>query len=45
MKKLRKKAKVLDTKRNVLKETFGTFKFSKPIDQILKESNQECWDE
>jgi len=31
--------------KNVLKETFRTFKFSKSTKQILKESDKECWDE
>jgi hypothetical protein len=32
-------------KRNVLKETFGTHKFSRPIKEILDEDDEECWDE
>ena len=28
-----------------LKETFGTLKFKKSTDEILKESDKECWDE
>lgn len=32
-------------KENLLKETFGTFKFSRSTDEILKESDEECWDE
>ncbi len=31
--------------RNVLKETFGTLKFKKTTDEILKESDKEAWDE
>ena len=31
--------------RNVLKETFGTLKFKKTTDEILKESDEEAWDE
>lgn len=31
--------------RNVLKETFGTLKFKKATDEILKESDEEAWDE
>ncbi|MBI2143838.1 AbrB/MazE/SpoVT family DNA-binding domain-containing protein [Candidatus Woesearchaeota archaeon] len=30
---------------NALKETFGTFKFKRPTDEILKESDEEAWDE
>ena len=30
---------------NVLKEAFGTFKFKKPIEQIMKEANKEMYNE
>lgn len=30
--------------RNVLKETFGTFKFKKSTDKIMKEIDKELWD-
>jgi len=32
-------------KENPLKETFGTFKFSRSTDEILKEGDRESWDE
>jgi len=31
--------------KNPLRETFGTFQFSRPIDEILKEGDKESWDE
>ncbi len=31
--------------RNVLKETFGTLNFKRTTDEILKESDEEAWDE
>ncbi len=30
---------------NALKETFGTLKFKRTTDEILKESDEESWDE
>lgn len=30
--------------RNLLKETFGTLRFKKSTDEILKESDEEAWD-
>ena len=40
------KIKILITKKkNPLRETFGTFKFKRPIDRILKEGDKESWDE
>ncbi len=37
---------VLITRRtNPLRETFGTLRFRKPTDTILKESDEEGWDE
>ena len=32
-------------KSNALKETFGKFKFKKTTDEILRESDEEAWDE
>ena len=32
-------------KRNPLKETFGVFKFKRPIKEILDEGDKESWDE
>lgn len=32
-------------KTNVLKETFGTFKFKRSTQEILDESDREDWDE
>jgi len=32
-------------KTDVLKQTFGTLKFDKATEEILKESNKEAWDE
>ena len=32
-------------KSNALKETFGKFKFKRTTDEILKESDEENWDE
>ena len=38
--------KILITKKkNPLRETFGTFKFKRSIDEILKEGDRESWDE
>ncbi len=38
--------KILITKKkNPLRETFGTFKFKRPIEEILKEGDKESWDE
>lgn len=31
-------------KGNVLRETFGTAKFKKPLDQMLKEADKELYD-
>ncbi len=36
---------VVHKKDNVLKETFGTVKFSRPIKEILDEGDRESWDE
>ncbi len=30
---------------NTLKETFGTFRFKKSVDQIMKEANKELYNE
>ena len=32
-------------KDNILKETFGKLKFNKSTQEILDESDKECWDE
>lgn len=32
-------------KKNPIKETFGTFKFSRPIEEIMREADKESWDE
>lgn len=40
------KLKILITKKkNPLKEHFGTFKFSRSTEEILKEGDKESWDE
>ena len=36
---------LITKKRNALRETFGTLKFKKTTDEILKESDEEAWDE
>ncbi|MEK6837174.1 MAG: AbrB/MazE/SpoVT family DNA-binding domain-containing protein [Nanoarchaeota archaeon] len=36
---------LITKKRNALRETFGTLKFKKATEQILKESDEEAWDE
>jgi len=36
---------ILLKKTNALKETFGTLKFKKTTDEILKEIKEESWDE
>lgn len=36
---------VMSKKRNVLKETFGSVKFKRPIKDILDEGDRESWDE
>lgn len=36
---------LIGKKRNVLKETFGTFKLKRPTQEILDESDKESWDE
>lgn len=36
---------VVTKKSNILEQTFGTLKFKKPTEQILKESDEENWDE
>ena len=36
---------LLVRKTNALRETFGTFKFKKSTDQMLKEIDKEGWDE
>ena len=33
------------TRKNPLKETFGTFKFKKSTQEMLDESDKEAWDE
>jgi antitoxin component of MazEF toxin-antitoxin module len=35
---------IIIKKSNVLRETFGTHKFSKPIKQIMKEVDKELYD-
>ena len=32
-------------KSNPIKKTFGTFKFKKSADQMVKEADKEAWDE
>jgi len=40
------KVKLIILKRsNALKDTFGKFKFKRTTDEILKESDEESWDE
>lgn len=34
-----------DRKRNALKETFGSFRFKRPIEDILDEGDKESWNE
>lgn len=36
---------LIGKKRNVLKETFGTFKFRKSTQEMLDEIDRESWDE
>ncbi len=36
---------LIGKKKNVLREAFGTFKFKKSTEEMLRESNKECWDE
>ncbi len=36
---------LITKKGNALRETFGTLKFKKATDEILKESDEEAWDE
>ena len=36
---------LITKKRNALRETFGTLKFKKATDEILKESDEEAWNE
>jgi len=36
---------VLAKKRNALKEVFGTLRFRRSTDEILRESDKEAWDE
>lgn len=36
---------LIGRKSNVLAETFGTFKFKRSTDEILKEVDEESWDE
>ena len=30
---------------NVLRETFGTFKFKKPVEQMMREIDEDLYDE
>ncbi|MBI3036070.1 AbrB/MazE/SpoVT family DNA-binding domain-containing protein [Candidatus Woesearchaeota archaeon] len=36
---------LIGKKKNVLREVFGTFKFKKSTEEMLRESDRECWDE
>jgi len=36
---------IMNKKRKVLKETFGTHKFKRPIKKILDEGYKDSWDE
>lgn len=36
---------LLTKKGNPIIETFGVFKFKRPVKEILDEGNKECWDE
>jgi len=36
---------IITRKTNVLRETFGTLKFKRSTDEILKEVDEEGWDE
>ena len=36
---------IITRKTNVLRETFGTLKFKRSTDEILKEVDKEGWDE
>ena len=36
---------LIGKKKNVLREIFGTFKFKKSTEEMLRESDKECWDE
>ena len=41
---INQKSKIRKEK-NILKEAFGTFKFKKPVEQIMKEANREMYNE
>ena len=36
---------LIKQKKNPLKETFGTMKFTRSTKEILEESDRACWDE
>jgi len=36
---------VISKRTNLFKKHFGTFKFKRPINEILKEGDKESWDE
>ena len=36
---------LIGKRKNVLREVFGTFKFKKSTEEMLRESDKECWDE
>ena len=36
---------LIKKKTNPIKKTFGILKFKKSTDEILEESDEECWDE
>lgn len=36
---------MIGKRKNVLREVFGTFKFKKSTEEMLRESDRECWDE
>ncbi len=45
MRNLNELENIVSKKTDVLKKTFGTLKFKKSTDQILKKSDEESWDE
>ncbi len=46
--KLRENEKIevkINKEKNVLRETFGTFKLKRSVEEILREGDKESWDE
>lgn len=36
---------IKEPKKNILRETFGTFKFKKPVEQMMREIDEELYNE